>query len=169
MSDEYRSNNLLIALNEQQTIFFTSTLRFVKCESDLEFFYRSAGGHYPCPPCIRPRTYRRGESPPPWIYHSFSTFQFTNMNINNSTRIFIQFPPPSRIKSLELHIHTIAGNVTSSIRNIPPTNFPTYCNIGPYASCFFLYYLNVRLKVREYFLGRALWLGQDRGRAPQLG
>ena len=52
MSDEYRSNNLLIALNEQQTIFFTSTLRFEKCESDLEFFYRSAGGHCPCPPCI---------------------------------------------------------------------------------------------------------------------
>ena len=52
MSDEYRSNNLLIALNEQQTIFFTSTLRFEKCESDLEFFYRSAGGHCPCPPPV---------------------------------------------------------------------------------------------------------------------
>ena len=53
--------------------------------------------------------------------------------------------------SLLNFLFLLNGNVTSSIRNIPPTelnrttNLPTYCNIGPYASCLFLYYLRVRL------------------------
>ena len=29
------------------------------------------------------------------------------------------------------------GNVTSSIRNIPPTEIPTYCNIGPTSAVYF--------------------------------
>ena len=41
-----------------------------------------------------------------------------------------------------------------------PTELPTYCNIGPYASCLFYYYLRVRLR---QFLGRALQQGQARG------
>ena len=48
-----------------------------------------------------------------------------------------------------------------------PTELPTYCNIGPYASCLFYYYLRVRLR---QFLGRALQQGQASGpSAARLG
>ena len=59
------------------------------------------------------------------------------------------------------------GNVTSSIRNIPPlnfrpTNFPTCCNIGPTPAVYFCIIWGLQVRLRQ-FLCRVLRLGQARG------
>ena len=55
------------------------------------------------------------------------------------------------------------GNVSSSIRNIPPTKLPTYTAISDLRQLFLIVML-------RQFLGRALRLGQTRGPAlrPQV-
>ena len=65
------------------------------------------------------------------------------------------------------------GIVTSSIRNIPPTELLTYyfsdlLQYWTYASCVFLYYLKVRWGKNNFWAERC---GYDRlrGRAPRLG
>ena len=54
------------------------------------------------------------------------------------------------------------GNVTSSIRNFWPTNFPTNCNIGPSPAVYVCIIWLLKVRLRQ-FLGRALRLGQARG------